>query len=297
MTDSAPSPPPAPDPTVVANAQSQANINTALAQGAQNRVNQVTPTGNLTYNQSGTYTLPDGTVVPTYTATTSLTPAEQQALQSQQAFTSGIFGLGNDQLGRISSSIGSPFSLSQFGAQPTADANVLQNNINAVYNQATSRLDPQFATQQEQLDAQLRNQGFTPGTTGYDNAMRDFNFAKNDAYTSAMNNAVTQGNAAEANQYQLSSNAYQTAIQNALLARELPLNEASALMSGSQISGPSLVPTPQTGIAPTDVTGAFGLSQSALNNAYNARAAQASSTNNAEAGLGTAALMAAALLA
>lgn len=293
----APSPPPAPDPTVTAAAQSAANTSTAAAQSALNNVNQVTPYGNLTYSQSGSYTTPNGDTVPQYTATTTLTPDEQNAVNNQQQLTSGLYGLANDQLGRINSSVSTPFDLSQFGPAPTADSNVLQNNINASYNQATSRLDPQYAQAQEQQDAQLRNQGFTPGTAGYDAAMSNFNQAKTDAYQTAENNAVAQGNAAEANQYNLSSSAYQTAIQNALMQRELPLNEASALESGGQIQSPSLVGTGQTGISPTNVTGAFGLQQSALQNAYSGNVAQTTANNNAAAGLGSSALTAAMMLA
>jgi hypothetical protein len=188
-------------------------------------------------------------------------------------------------------------SRSQFGPAPTVNTDVLNQNIDAVYNQAKSRLDPQFAQQQEQLDTQLRNQGFTPGTTGYDNAMKDFNLAKNDAYTSAMNSAQAAGQTAEANQYNLESVAYNDAISKALMQRELPLNEASALMSGGQLQTPSFTATPQTGVSPTDVTGAFGLTQGALNNAYSAQAQQANAGNAAAAGLAGTAILAGGMVA
>ena len=43
-----------PDPVRTAAAQTATNIGTALAEGALNRVNQVTPDGALTYVRSGT---------------------------------------------------------------------------------------------------------------------------------------------------------------------------------------------------------------------------------------------------
>ncbi len=54
MGKSASSPPPAPDPTVTAQAQSAANAETARLQAQLNRVNQVGPTGSITYSQGGT---------------------------------------------------------------------------------------------------------------------------------------------------------------------------------------------------------------------------------------------------
>jgi hypothetical protein len=293
---STPAPPPAPDPNVVSGAQTASNVNTAAAQAALNNVNQVTPYGNLTYSQTGSQDI-GGTTIPTYTATTTLTPDEQAALTSKQQLTKGLYGLSNDQLSRINSAVSTPFQLSDYGAAPTADANTLKQAQDSIYNQAASRLDPQWQQSTEQMDAQLRNQGFTPGTQGYDNAMKVFNQAKNDAYTSAQNAAVTGGLNQESQQYGLSSSAYQQAIQNALMQRELPLNEASALMSGSQVASPSFQNTPQTGVSPTNVLGAYGLNQNAQNTAYQGNLATNSANNQAAAGAASAALMAAALAA
>jgi hypothetical protein len=259
-----------------------------------NKTNQVTPFGSLTYSQNGAQDV-GGVSVPTYTATTNLTPASQAALDSQQKLNQGLSGLATDQLGRIQGNISTPFNAAQqFGPTPTANQADLQRASNAVYNQAKSRLDPQYAQQGEQLDAQLRNQGFTPGTAGYDAAEGNFTRAKNDAYTSAQNQAQATGTQAEAQQYGLSSSAYQQQIANALQQRELPLNEASALRSGTQVASPTFGATPQTGVAPTDVMGAFGLQQSALNNAYNANVGVTNANNQAEAATASAAMMAAA---
>lgn len=296
MGKSAPSPPPVPDPVATAAAQTGSNVNTAAAQAALNNVNQVTPYGNLTYSQSGSQNI-GGVDVPSYTATTTLTPEEQQALNSQQQLQSGLYGLANNQLGSIQSSLATPFTDASIGTAPTADANTLKQAQDSIYNQATSRLDPQWQQSTEQMDAQLRNQGFTPGTAGYDNAMQVFNQAKNDAYTSAQNAAVTGGQAQETAQYGLSSSAYQQAISNALQQRELPLNEASALESGQQIQNPSIVSTPQTGVSPTSVLGAYGLQQQAQNTAYQGNLATNSANNQAAGGAASAALMAAALAA
>ena len=63
----------------------------------------------------------------------------------------------------------------------------------ATYDRFASRADTRFGDQQRALENQLRDQGFVPGTQGYDDAMRDFNFARNDAYQGAARDAVTAG--------------------------------------------------------------------------------------------------------
>src|ERR1700722_4940864 len=80
MSLSSPQVPAVPDPNVVANDQQTLNTDMLKeVQGASN-VNQVTPTGSLTYTQTGTG--PGG--VPTYTATQTLSPEEQALLTSLQ---------------------------------------------------------------------------------------------------------------------------------------------------------------------------------------------------------------------
>ena len=76
----APSAPAAPDYTGAANATAAGNLAAAQAATAANRVNQVTPYGNLDYSQSGT----DAQGNPTWTATTSLSDVGQQLLNNQQ---------------------------------------------------------------------------------------------------------------------------------------------------------------------------------------------------------------------
>src|SRR6185503_6062973 len=48
-----PSPPAAPDPNVTIPAQTTSNINTATASSDLNHINQVSPYGSITYDQTG----------------------------------------------------------------------------------------------------------------------------------------------------------------------------------------------------------------------------------------------------
>jgi hypothetical protein len=78
---------------------------------------------------------------------------------------------------------------------PSAVGHARDQSITGAYNQAASRLDPQWRQAEEAQRSQLLNQGLDPGSQASGQAMGDFNRNRNDAYSSAMNNAIMQGNA------------------------------------------------------------------------------------------------------
>jgi hypothetical protein len=291
---SAGNPPAPPDPVATANAQQTSNTGTAIAQSQLNNVNQITPYGNLTYTSTPGVGV-SGQTIPQWTATQTLTPAEQDALDKQQTLTSSLYGLANDQTGRINDAVSQPFDMSKVPALPTDPGQINQQASDAVYNQAASRLDPQWQQAGQQEADTLAHQGIAPGSDAYETEMANFNRAKNDAYNSAQNTATVTGANIGAQNFGEATSANQNAIQEQNFLREQPLNEAIALMGGGQIQNPSFSSTPQTAVSPTDVTGAFGLASNAANQAYQAKSAAASSGNAAGAGLLAAAGTAAAI--
>lgn len=88
---------------------------------------------------------------------------------------------------------------SQIGAQgPIGNGDQARDQaISGAYNQATSRLNPQWAQSNEQLGQQLASEGLDPNSQAYRNAMLTQSQAQNDAYGSAMNSAIGQGTAAQ----------------------------------------------------------------------------------------------------
>jgi len=263
---SSPKAPAVPDAAATAAAQATANRETAITQAGLNSTNQVTPYGNLTYTQSGKWA--DGT--PQFTATQTLNPTQQAALDAQQGIELDTSNLARDQIGRISQAVGQDFKLSNFGPQPKANADTRQQVIDSLMQQQTSRLDPRFQDDERALRTRLVNQGIGEGSEAYTNAMRDFNFGKNDAYQTAQNQAINAGGAEQSRQFDLESGAYQQQLANALTERNQPLNEMSALLgSGTGVQQPTYVSTPNTGVASTDVIGATALSSNAAQNAYN----------------------------
>jgi hypothetical protein len=143
-------------------AQAQTLGNLAGAQQAvqANRVNQVTPYGNLNYSQQT-----DQYGNPTWTATQSLSPELQSLTQSSLQ------------------------NLQKSQASPMYGINPGENYSDAIMR----RLQPQIAQSDQQQSAALANQGIVPGTVAYDNAMRTYNQGKNDLLTSAQIGGMQTG--------------------------------------------------------------------------------------------------------
>jgi len=164
-----------------------------------------------------------------WTQTTTLTPATQAALESQQQMQQGRSDLANSMMPRVADTLSAPIDTSGlqawgqryngpgpitsgFAMTTPTTANNLQTSIgntpdyirssgDAIYNQATSRLDPRFNQAQSDLDSRLANQGITAGSDAYNRAQNNLSLQRNDAYQSAMNNATTQA-AADATRVQ-----------------------------------------------------------------------------------------------
>lgn len=105
MGKSSPSAPAAPDPTITAQAQTASNVDTARMNAQLNRVNQSTPWGNLNYSQSQSN--PD-----TWNSTITLSPDQQNLLNSSNQISQSMANLGQNQLGNVSNTLGKPLDLS-----------------------------------------------------------------------------------------------------------------------------------------------------------------------------------------
>lgn len=97
-------------------------------------------------------------------------------------------------------SVQTGYSRAGFQAIPGANdfSGERQRVEDSLYDRFASRADTRFGQQQTALENQLRDMGFGDigsGNEGVSNAMRDFNFAKNDAYEGAARDAVAGGGA------------------------------------------------------------------------------------------------------
>jgi hypothetical protein len=271
--------PPQIDPAATARAQSAANRETATTQAQLNMMNQYTPQGSLEYSQSGTWS--DGT--PKYAATQTLTPNQQRIADLGEQGSIGYGEAGNALLSNVKGMLSTPVDMAQFGAAPTYDENFrLQQRQNMV-----QRAQPDWDQQRTALETRLANQGIGIGSQAYNDEMQRYQRGYNDFLLGADLNA---GNAA-AGEYGRMQTARQNQINEAYLPRNQELNTLSALLSGSQVSSPQFVSTPQTQVAGVDTSAALGMNQ------QNALMQQqmAASQNNAMMGglsnLGSTALM------
>jgi hypothetical protein len=266
----APSAPAAPDYTAAAQQTAQGNLEAARAATAANRVNQVTPYGNLDYTQSGT----DPYGNPTWTATTTLSDVGQQLLNNQNQASLGLGSTINAALGQVQNTMGQQFNPNL----PSTGMNPGQSYQDAYM----QRLAPQIAQNREMTTASLANQGIVPGTTAYDNAMRQQQQKENDLLLGA----TTQG-------FGVGSQANQQAFNQELTKYNMPLNTLSALRSGAQVQNPTFVNSAQQATTQgADILGASQMGYNAQLGNYNAQQASQQGLNSGLMGLAGAGIMA-----
>lgn len=168
---------------------------------------------------------------PQYTQTTTLSPNQQALLNLKEGTQIGV---GQQAMNNLQQPINAPTLQRQIDTRGVADRS--QQAQEAAYRQQTQYLDPQYSQQQESLDAQLRNSGAHPGDPAYDNAMKLFTNQKQQAYSSAEDQAVQQGLreqsqlfGQQAEQQAAENTAASQQLAQDIQLRDLPLNESQAL--------------------------------------------------------------------
>jgi hypothetical protein len=99
-----------------------------------------------------------------------------------------------------------------------------QEAADAAYNQQARYLDPQVRQQQQALEARLSEQGFVPGTPGYDRAMQNFMDTNARAYAQARDAATTQG-------FDVGRNYFQSSLSNAQLNNQSASQKLAQLLA------------------------------------------------------------------
>lgn len=281
-----PSAPPPPNPRDTAAAQTGTNVGTAIANSMMGMTDQYTPYGNLTYSrvggdipeiqyynadgvagdapssllgidvgqrQGGSYRVGDETFgsmseaeayrnqlgeesggfytytdpytgesyqIPRFESHVELSPEQQAILDANQSAQTNLANLADDR---------SAFLLDYL---PQTES--LTDQIgNQLYDMAAQRVDPRFAREEEKLRTRLANQGIMPGSEAFDREMARFAEGKNDAY----NQLMLQGRG------------------QALSEINTPINQITALLSGSQVTNPNVQMQNPARIPTTDVAG------------------------------------------
>jgi hypothetical protein len=231
--------PPTPDYKGAAIEQGAANLEAARATARLSNPNTYTPYGTQLVSYEGD--------IPTIRQT--LTPTAQKTLEAQQGVELSLANLGAKGANTASNVLDKPFSFGGPDVQTSLDlSNVAKMPVNAGMTgqeAIMSRLEPSLARQRTSTETNLINQGLRPGTEAYDNAIRSLGEQETDARTQAVLQGINldiganqqgYGQALESGKF--GNTAQQQMLAQAIQGRQMPLNEITAFMSGSQIQNP-----------------------------------------------------------
>jgi hypothetical protein len=267
-----------PDPFDTAQAQTQTNIDTAIANNRMGMVDQVTPYGNLTYE--AIYDAPQG--MPQAPQVSAAAPAQppapkmnfwqkdafgnyadtpaapRQAPQApaQPSLTGGFnvpryratTTLSAPEQRVYEASAGARGNLAELAQERSGFLreylpNATPQAIDAkLYELGSQRLDPRFAQGEDALRTRLANQGLTQGSAAWDAEMERFAQDKNDAYNQLVLNGRGQ----------------------ALAEINNPINQITALLGNSQVQNPQVSMAQPARLPTVDQAGL-------INQNYNAR--------------------------
>lgn len=242
----------------------------ATADSYSTHGNVSTPWGRYTSTPSSVVDPSTGKEVTQWNTNISLDPTMQASLDQQQGIQRNQSQLAGILQGNARNALSQNMDWGQFGSVGTGDT-ARDQAIQASYGQATSRLDPQWQQQYNSFESGLRNQGLDPGDALYDQQMGNMGRARTDAYQTAMNNAISTGNQAQAMTYGQNMQSRQQAIAEALQRRSQPLNEMQSVLTGQQVGMPSF---PGAQGQASNMLGAANSQYGANVNSYNAGQAQ-----------------------
>ena len=223
MGKSSPAPTP---PKETSAAQTGTGVSTAIANAYLQNMNEITPDGTKTFNQTGSERIKDPFTgqsyeIPRFTVEQTLSE-NQQAIKGQND-TAGLnlATLGADLSGTLGEQLTGNFEL---GNEAT-ESRLMELGMN--------RLNPMFSQRDEDLRTRLANQGIKAGSEAYDREMGLLGQQENDA----INELLLRGRG--------------QASQELLTEDNQRINQISALMNGGQVSQPNFMTGNQIGAIPT----------------------------------------------
>lgn len=201
-----------------------------------------------------------------WTYTESLSPEQQQLYNANVSSQLQQSQLLDALTRRVGESTAQPLD---YSGLPELAGGSNQSIADALYNKMTRYAEPDWARQRSSLEARLAEQGFVPGTPGYDTAMQGLTKTTDLAKADARDRALLMG----MDQSRLQNQARAQGIAELLQKRQFPINELSAIRSGTQVQNPVLSPTYATpGLQAPDILGAANNSYLGQLDAYNASA-------------------------
>lgn len=297
---SAPSPP---DPYKTADAQTQANNASAAYNASIGNANTTNPYGsqintiagyNNIYNDKGKVT----GRAPQWQQTTTLSPEQQKLYELETQAKTNFGQTAVNQSNYIRDTLSKPFTTEgmQAWATPNAPGDVRQDNEPTDRAAIEAAIMGRYNSDAERTNAaqgaQLAAKGLSPGTAAYGTvdeaqhrartdavqqaylASGSESRAAQDAYNKATQQKYDMGNSFAA----FLNNLRQGQVSEGLTLRNQPLNEASALMSGGQVTVPQFQGWNAPSTSPANIAGLI------MDN-YNIKAQNAANTNSGIFGL------------
>lgn len=205
-----------PDPTPpekTSAAQTGTSVSTAVANSFLQNMNETTPTGSKTFEQTGSYQFTDPFTnetydIPRFSVTQTLSPQQQAIADEQGRASLNLAGLGADLSDSLGDRLTDNFRIDNEATEAR------------LFDLGRKRLDPMFDRRDEDLRTRLANQGIKAGSEAYDREMGLLGQQENDAY----NQLFLQGRG--------------QAAQELFAEDNQRINQVSALLSGGQVSAP-----------------------------------------------------------
>jgi hypothetical protein len=146
-----------------------------------------------------------------------MSPEEQAKYDKNNELEMALLGTASGGLNRVNEMMGKEFNIDDLpalmygvnapelatdydmsGVQalenlPQADQQTRQRAEDAIYGRAASRLDPQYAAEEKAYATSLANKGLASGSEAFEKAMGNFRRGKNDAYSTARQDAIIGG--------------------------------------------------------------------------------------------------------
>jgi len=207
-----------------------------------NRVDQTTPWGTVDWKQDEN---------GKWSQTTTLSPAEQAALESQQGVRQGLSNTAQGMIGGIGDTYSKPMDWSGLSAAGTpatgpgadqfrhanaqnlstemgvtADDATRQRVEDALYQRARSRLDPEQSQQQRAMLSRLYSMGAREGDPLYERQQQNLFTAQGDQNQQAMWNSITGGGAEQSRLFDMASTEFQN--ENAAKGQQFGMDTAAA---------------------------------------------------------------------
>lgn len=291
----APSPPAPTDPKVSSAADQQAQTGTAIAQTWMNNPQRTNPYGTQTFTRTGTQYTKDAQgnqiEIPTFDENITFSEAEQKNYDYQNQLNWQMSQMGLDQLNRVSDTLSSPLDNSNL---PAVDRSLLNKDYEGYRQQALDTyrryMNPELDRQAAANYTDLANRGISEGSEAYREAMALQNRQRNDADLQMIMGAGSEMDRA----YQQNLQTFQTqdtsrerALQEQMALRNQPINEISALTSGTQVNNPQFSQYQAGTIRPTDVAGQYNHYDQMRMQAYQAEVQASNARMSGLFGLGS----------